>query len=207
MSATIYRKRDKVQRASQTKVELFSVQENKSSFIKTAGVEISYKFPRHQGDAEILADELLNVDPVLNDLMPAKVISVLVVDDDAEATVPIECIFRGLGCLTDMAFCATEAIEKIATGWHDVIVLDWTLDLGTGGDLIERLLENRDHLDWHDHRAMLERQRIVTYSGTRAGEIKIPHNDIFAHVDHWRKPLKYTDISKRASQLLVGIGV
>lgn len=164
-------------------------------------------FPRHY--EQLFQPTYLNLapEPLLQDLKALKLSSVLVVDDDSEATLPIDRIFKGFGCATNCVYNFKDALQKINRHKYDVIVLDWMLDKGTGGDLIEEFLRTHEEVMLRDSLPIIERSRIVTYSGTSASGVKMPYNNFFMHVDHWDKPMKYNDMITRASDILAELNV
>lgn len=127
---------------------------------------------------------------------------VLIIDDDLEAIVPIEMIFRDMGCKTSFAIERDEAARKLKEIGADIIVLDWMLDRTTGGELIKMIAEEaQEYLS--DHGA---KPKVITYSGLEDHQIHFPLNPAFEHVKHWVKPINYGVIANEARSILWGIG-
>lgn len=127
--------------------------------------------------------------------------NVLIVDDDVDAILPMNSLFRGLGCATSYAITSREAWHQMASGLYDIILLDWNLGQQTGGEVLQKAL--RVIQRFQDHRYMGQgfHPRLITYSGSRRSELVLPDNKIFVHVDHWRKPVITAKIREEAARL------
>jgi CheY-like chemotaxis protein len=127
---------------------------------------------------------------------------VLIIDDDLEAIIPIEMVFREMGCLTSFAIDQKEAIRKLKSIPSDIIVLDWMLDNTTGGELIKNIsLEGEAFTIEHGYKP-----KVITYSGLEDEQITFPDNEWFEHVNHWTKPINFEKISEEARRLIKEMG-
>lgn len=127
---------------------------------------------------------------------------VLIIDDDIEAIVPMEMIFREMGCETSFAIERQEAINKLRTSPCDIIVLDWMLDSTTGGELIRGLSQSGEAFAVeHGYKPV-----VITYSGLDDKHIEFPENEWFEHIKHWTKPIRYDEISSDAKSLIKAMG-
>ncbi|MGB6183326.1 MAG: response regulator [Rhodococcus sp. (in: high G+C Gram-positive bacteria)] len=61
----------------------------------------------------------------------------LVVDDDAVTRLVLCHMLRNLGWTVDQAADTTEAVDRIATSDHDLVISDFHLPSGTGIDVLE----------------------------------------------------------------------
>lgn len=135
-------------------------------------------------------------------LSETRVLNILVIDDDVEATLIINHTFRHCDCTIDFAFTAEQGVRKINQEWYDLILLDWNLGQTTGGDLLKSVLENQTLAQKFRRYAIHGAQRIITYSATEVEKLALPESSYFVHFDHWQKPLDYKTISTQVSLVL-----
>lgn len=136
------------------------------------------------------------------ELMDKPVPHVLIIDDDIEAILPIDMIFRELGCQTSFAIDVDEAVRKLESLPVDIIVLDWMLNRTTGGQVLEEVVQHKDLSLFHSN----TKPKVITYSGLESHNITFPKSKFFDYVEHWVKPVKFNETTSRALQLLNKIG-
>lgn len=142
------------------------------------------------------------LDTIALELHNKPVPKVLIIDDDMEAIIPIEMIFRDMGCITSFAIDRDEAINKLKHMPADIIILDWMLDRITGGELIRNIsLEGEAFTIEHGYKP-----KVITYSGLEDKQIAFPKNHWFEHIKHWNKPIKFDEVSSEAKTLLHAMG-
>ena len=134
--------------------------------------------------------------------------SVLIIDDDMEVALATEFMFKQLGCRTQIV-CEPESVHrKLSTDETiDLILLDWKLSPELeGADVLERA--NRLIGTFSDLRAKFENanSRVITHSVLPKSEIKLPIGGYFRHLDHWQKPLPYSELLSRGSDALEACG-
>jgi len=167
------------------------------------------KASRHKIKAEVkdseTASELAQAHVLENlalEMHNKPVPKVLIIDDDMEAIVPIEMIFRDMGCLTSFAIDRDEAINKLKHIPADIIILDWMLDRITGGELIKNIsLEGEAFTIEHGYKP-----KVITYSGLDDKHISFPKNRWFEHIQHWNKPINFDEVTTEAKTLLHAMG-
>lgn len=133
--------------------------------------------------------------------------TVLIVEDDPDVAVATESIFKQLGCKTILSDGHDGASHKMSFQDVDFIVLDWMLgDNLSADELVKRSTRIID--TYKDLRARFHNQhaKIITYSALDRSKVHLPESDYFDHLDHWQKPVNYTELTKRASDLLVANG-
>jgi len=128
--------------------------------------------------------------------------NVLIIDDDLEAIIPIEMIFRDIGCATSFAIERQEAIHKLKNTAADLIILDWMLDSTTGGELIKNISASGEA--YTIERGY--RPKVITYSGLEDNQIAFPKNRWFEHIRHWTKPINYDEVATEAKKFLLAMG-
>lgn len=122
---------------------------------------------------------------------------VLIIDDDMDAILPIECGFRLAGFSTHCAISIHDACQKMVSHPPDLIILDWMLDYGCGSDLIRDCLRKVVSRFCPTHQIP-----VITHSGLDASAINISDNPIFRHVGHWKKPMNFQRVVEAARALL-----
>lgn len=130
---------------------------------------------------------------------------ILIVDDDIETVAPLNIIFHELGCNTNLAFDGVEAAIQASRCLYDLIVLDWRMPGFSGGESIQRaqqrILENMKM----DHRFDRKKIPVITYTAQYLDDIKIPQCSSFYFIDHWKKPIRFGDLSLKAAQVVTNI--
>ena len=133
--------------------------------------------------------------------------NVLIVDDDVEWAVVVESIFRQLGCNTEIALEIHEAKRKIAAGKSDIIILDWMLDYHvSAGQVLSAVNRTLDKFPANRDNGYLHKPKIITFSSKSDSEIEMPTSPYYVHLDHWQKPLKYPELTKKTVQLMNHLG-
>ena len=127
---------------------------------------------------------------------------VLIIDDDTDSILPIDAIFRMLGCETAYAIETEDAQQKIASGRFDIVVLDWYLDTKTGREIIEGALKRMSEDAQNHYFASPYRARVITYSALRHCEVSLPENNVFEHHGHWRKPINLASLRRTADHMV-----
>ncbi|MGZ3726873.1 MAG: response regulator [Pseudobdellovibrio sp.] len=132
---------------------------------------------------------------------------VLIVEDDSDIARAIEKIFKRLGCSTTISNGHDGVSYKMSFQDFDFIVLDWVLGDDVQGndvvqesvDIIHRFKNLRLHFE-NKH------PKIITYSVLNRPQVRFPKNEYFYHLDHWNKPIKYSELATKASHLLAAYG-
>lgn len=126
--------------------------------------------------------------------------NVLLVDDSLRSIAPLNLVFRQLGCNTILSFNCISAKDEILKQHFDLIVLDWTLPDGTGGDTLLKAQQTFDKITsrWRPTDFNNDKTPVVIYSGTSSLRMDIPTCKNFDIVDFWLKPLDNSAIVKRA---------
>jgi len=134
---------------------------------------------------------------------PRRVPNILIVDDDVDSALNMDSMFRPLGCNVEIALDPNEAQRKISSGKADVIVLDWLLDTRTSADqVVARAIHLLEKFGTPHHLA-----RIITFSSLNASEVKLPFSPYYVHADHWQKPLRRPELTRKTQSLLSTLGV
>lgn len=129
---------------------------------------------------------------------------VLIIEDDVETATMTHSIFHNLGCLTSFALNPADAKHAICSGKTDLILLDWYLAPSvTAADVIQEAVQMIGKFPKLSRQLMSRHPKVVTYSSVPLAEIKFPANPFFQHIDHWEKPLRYLDLTKRSVDVLV----
>lgn len=133
--------------------------------------------------------------------------TVLIVEDDVDVANATESIFRQLGCKTILSDGHDGASHKMSFQDVDFIVLDWMLGNDLSGDELVKK-SNRIINSFKDLKSRFQQQhaKVITYSALDKSKIHLPESDYFDHLDHWKKPINYTELARRASDLLVANG-
>lgn len=134
--------------------------------------------------------------------------NVLIVDDDVDAALMIESIFREFGCTISFARNPFEAQKKMSSGKADIIVLDWLLDSRTFADkVVAQAVRRLVKFNPPDHLAQIHKCKIVTYSSLDSSDVVLPESPFYIHLDHWKKPLGRTELARKAASLLSVMGL
>ncbi len=133
--------------------------------------------------------------------------TVLIVEDDIDVANATESVFKQLGCKTILSDGHDGASHKMSFQDVDFIVLDWML----GNDLsADELVKKSTRIinAFKDLRSRFQQQhaKVITYSALDKSKIHLPDSEYFDHLDHWKKPVNYTELTRRASDLLVANG-
>jgi CheY-like chemotaxis protein len=122
---------------------------------------------------------------------------VLIVEDDFEMAVAEQMAFRQLGCEALIATDVDKARELLSENNTDIIILDWMLPNNVvAGDLIEELRGRQKN---HAHVP-----KVVTCSSLSLEQINFPYSEHYDYFDHWQKPLTFSDLKNRSSELVAG---
>ena len=133
--------------------------------------------------------------------------TVLIVEDDPDVALATESIFKQLGCKTILSDGHDGASHKMSFQDVDFIVLDWMLGDNLSADqLVKKSTRIIDA--YKDLRSKFHNQhaKVITYSALDRSKVHLPESQYFDHLDHWQKPVNYTELTKRASDLLVANG-
>ncbi len=133
--------------------------------------------------------------------------TVLIVEDDADVATATASIFNRLGCQTMISDGLDGVSQKMSFQHVDFIVLDWMLAKNIHGDqLVKSSIEMIDGFNDLKSRFSRDPSKVITYSTLDRSKVRLPENQYFDHWDHWQKPLRYNDLSNKASELLVANG-
>lgn len=125
---------------------------------------------------------------------------VLIVDDDIDAALLVDSVFRKKGCETRLALTVQEARQMIAQMQADLIILDWKLSRDVNADQV--LEESIAKFEAKHDVGVRKHPKVVTFSSLSGSEIHFPQSKFFEHVDHWKKPINYTDLTNKSSGVL-----
>jgi len=129
--------------------------------------------------------------------------SVLIIEDDAEVAAATEAIFKQLGCQTTISNGHDGVPYKMSFQNFDFIVLDWMLgDNLVGNQVVEKSVKIIDLFNDLKIRFEHNQPKVITYSVLDRPQVQLPTNHYFYHLDHWRKPTRYSDLAVKASELL-----
>lgn len=132
---------------------------------------------------------------------------ILIVDDDLDSAAPLSFIFSKLGCQTNFATKAFEAQHRIVNFLPDLIILDWLLDRGDAGLVIEAINKKARKHPLLDKKLFLVQPKIITCSGLSESKISLPHLNHLKHIAHWQKPFSFHEASKKSSEILISMGL
>ncbi len=127
-------------------------------------------------------------------------VRVLIVDDDVDAALLIDSVFREKGCETRLALTVQEAREMIARMDSDIVVLDWRLSKDVNADSV--LTESIAKLEAKQENVDIIVPKVVTYSNLNDSEIQFPESKFFDHVGHWKKPINYSELSNKTKGVI-----
>lgn len=135
---------------------------------------------------------------------PAKI---LIVDDDIDAVLFMESIFRNLGCETITALEPKVAKKELCARGRKLVILDWMLGANsTADDLIlaasQILAQFGRAEDWQESPI-----GVITYSSLPMEEIHFPKNPFFRHIGHWKKPMGFRKLYENSLKVCEEIGV
>lgn len=133
--------------------------------------------------------------------------TVLIVEDDMDVATATESIFKQLGCKTILSDGHDGASHKMSFQDVDFIVLDWILgDNLSADELVKKSTRIIDA--FKDLRARFQHQhaKVITYSALDKSKVRLPDNEYFDHLDHWQKPVNYSELARRASDMLTANG-
>ena len=152
-----------------------------------------------------LADNYLQTTVQLN---PGKQMpTVLIIEDDADVALATESIFKQLGCKTILSDGHDGASHKMSFQDVDFIVLDWMLGDNLSADqLVKKSTRIIDAFKDLRSRFQHQHAKVITYSVLDKSKVHLPPTEYFDHLDHWQKPVNYSELTKRASDLLVANG-
>lgn len=134
---------------------------------------------------------------------PRRPLTALIIDDDVDTALAVESIFKQLGCQTEVITQPDDLPRKISSTRADYIILDWRLgDQLLASQVVERATRFIDVFS--DLRQMFvhARPKVITYSALPYSEISFPKTEYFDHLDHWQKPISFSELALRFSELL-----
>lgn len=133
--------------------------------------------------------------------------TVLIVEDDVDVAMATESIFKQLGCKTILSDGHDGASHKMSFQDVDFIVLDWMLGDNLFADqLVKKSTRIIDAFKDLRSRFQHQHAKVITYSALDRSKVNLPQTEYFDHLDHWQKPVNYSELTKRASELLVANG-
>ena len=128
--------------------------------------------------------------------------NVLIVDDDVDAALALEKVFREFGCDTTIASSAAEAQKHMLSRKADLVILDWMLDHDASADgVLTKVNQKLDRFFTQPFRED-DKTAIVTHSCLAQNEIKMPESGFYSHFAHWQKPLHRPLLIRNVSSLL-----
>lgn len=133
--------------------------------------------------------------------------NVLIIEDDPDVASATAKVFKQLGCNTEISDGHDGVSYKMCYENYDYIVLDWKLGEDLQGDaVVRKSVEMIDN--FNDLRIYFKHKhpQIITYSVLNKPEITLPKNKYFNHVDHWHKPVNFSDLKFKAAQVLTAGG-
>lgn len=197
------------------------VRQTDQNYIGEANTELLQNLPDVSGfrESQDLADHIgsataennlttiVQADRNLMEAGKVQAPTVLIVEDDPDVALATESIFKQLGCKTILSDGHDGASHKMSFQDVDFIVLDWMLGDNLSGDqLVKKSTRIIDA--YKDLRSKFHNQhaKVITYSALDRSKVHLPESEYFDHLDHWQKPVNYTELTKRASDLLVANG-
>lgn len=128
---------------------------------------------------------------------------VLVIDDDIDATLPIQITLLELGFDVEMSADPRNAKKLLCSSSWDLIILDWLLDVNVTAP---QILEESNKFIGKIEALHLDRIKrpspIISFSVLPKSEVFVPKSDHFFHLTHWAKPVNYGAIRHRLLALL-----
>lgn len=139
---------------------------------------------------------------LIADLLPRRVLKVLIVEDDMDTMSIVAKVFQKFNCEIMTSNSVDSAYMSINKKVPDVIVLDWHLNEDSGQDLIKLCEQKIERFqDMHQVFSSLP-PKVITFTGVSQPKLQINGNKYFKHFDHWAKPLKYKDIVNKTADLI-----
>ncbi len=133
--------------------------------------------------------------------------TVLIVEDDLDVANATESIFKQLGCKTIVSDGHDGASHKMSFQDVDFIVLDWMLGNNLSADeLVKKSTRIINAFKDLKSRFQHQHAKVITYSALDKSKIHLPDSEYFDHLDHWQKPVNYSELARRASDLLTANG-
>ena len=133
--------------------------------------------------------------------------TVLIVEDDLDVANATESIFKQLGCKTIISDGHDGASHKMSFQDVDFIVLDWMLGNNLSADeLVKKSTRIINAFKDLRSRFLHQHAKVITYSALDKSKIHLPDSEYFDYLDHWQKPVNYTELARRASDLLAANG-
>jgi len=130
---------------------------------------------------------------------------VLIVDDDIDLALSLQTALDQLGCKTSVATHHEDLHRTIADEDLDYIFKDWRLNNEvTANRVVSKTVRLIDTFSDLREKFSQHRPRIVTHSVVGRSEIDLPTSsaDYFEYLDHWQKPMAFSEVVRRASDLL-----
>ena len=169
--------------------------EKDEEYLGTADAEVLQKFKQSQNLKTLVQMDLKHAP------------TVLIVEDDLDVAAATESIFKQLGCKTIVSDGHDGASHKMSFQDVDFIVLDWILgDNLSADELVKKSTRIIDAFKDLRTRFQNQHAKVITYSALDKSKVQLPDNEYFDHLDHWQKPLNYSDLVRRASKLLAANG-
>lgn len=128
---------------------------------------------------------------------------VLIVDDDKDVALALEAIFRQFGCQTEVVTETQDLHRLMSFEKADFIVLDWMLsERVRANQVVEKAIRLIDTFSDLREKFSRHHPKIVTYSVLDETQVSLPMNQYFDHADHWQKPIQFSELTARTSELL-----
>jgi CheY-like chemotaxis protein len=127
---------------------------------------------------------------------------ILIVEDDLDMAAAAKMAFDQLGCVTSVATNVSQARKMLRENSTDIIIMDWMLQNNINtGDIIEELCDAR-LMNKRDVRA-----KVVTCSNLGVEQINFPETEQYDYLDHWQKPISFSDFKNRSSELVAAVAL
>jgi CheY-like chemotaxis protein len=129
---------------------------------------------------------------------------VLIVEDDVDMANVAELAFKSLGASTTVVTDAQQATKLLSENGVDIVILDWLLQNDIKASrVLQDAVKKRTLANLPGH---ANYPNVITFSGLSPDLIDFPQTEGFHHVEHWQKPIPYSEFKNRSSQLLTAVG-
>jgi CheY-like chemotaxis protein len=151
-------------------------------------IELKEFIERHK---KIKKDHQLSHEPVA-----------LIADDDHLAAQLLQIALMNFGIKATLAYDGKEALRLISKKPFDLIFLDIYMPGLTGTEVLARLEEIR-----HQHGEHRPDLHIITYSSYEQNEIRVPREQGFHVVGHWKKPMTMPELATQIGKTILQLHI
>lgn len=144
--------------------------------------------------------------PIFNSAASSYAPRVLIIDDDEDIANLMDEALRRLGCETEIVLQYEDLYRKIAFSDAEFIFLDWKLNNNVTADsVMQKTTKLIDRFSDLQKKFSENRPHIITHSILDRNEITLPKSGrcYFDHLDHWQKPLPFSEFMQRMADVLL----